>query len=237
MSVALHLVLAAGFLIDLQGAERGGGAGGGENGEGGAIVVTLAGRDAAAVEASRQAAADQRMSNLLARAVEDGPQPLRVHTDQTHADLQGLMDQLKNARSTAKRQGQAEYSSASSGQPARADKIAVSALAGSNASPSPGRPSGDSGAQGDLWSQIEPCWRRMPDTSTVPVTLDVSLDSGGRLAGPPRVVEARGGPGQSSAQAIAINRAVHALAACLPYKLSSNGTSRGLFRVSFGTSG
>ncbi len=48
--------------------------------------------------------------------------------------------------------------------------------------------SGQNGAAGDdLWGKIAPCWKRVADANTLPVTLEMSFDASGRLSVPPTI--------------------------------------------------
>jgi hypothetical protein len=70
------------------------------------------------------------------------------------------------------------------------------------------------GSTGGLWGAIQPCWNRLASASTVPVTLEASLDGRGRLATPPRIVRDNGGVSEARLRAEA--NALAALSACLP---------------------
>lgn len=72
------------------------------------------------------------------------------------------------------------------------------------------------GSLGTLWRQIEVCWKRLPQTSAVPVTLEISLTADGRLAKPPRIL--RPDPrAPSEERLVSEARALEAISACLPY--------------------
>jgi len=73
-----------------------------------------------------------------------------------------------------------------------------------------------SNGSGTLWGLLEPCWRKLPGRSTVPVTLEVALDSRGMIATPPRIVRPTGAP-PDEARLVAEARALAALGGCLPY--------------------
>jgi hypothetical protein len=45
----------------------------------------------------------------------------------------------------------------------------------------------EGGTAGDLWSAIEPCWRRVADKDTLPVVLEVTFSGDGHLAIPPTI--------------------------------------------------
>lgn len=87
-----------------------------------------------------------------------------------------------------------------------------------------GTPTLDAGSAG-LWGQVEPCWRRLPRRSRVPVLLEVKLNADGRLAAPPRIV--RPGNGRPDEQRLlAEAQAMAALQACLPYRAGLAGVYR-----------
>lgn len=72
-----------------------------------------------------------------------------------------------------------------------------------------------SASTGELWGRVAPCWRNIGRRNKVAVTLEVSLDSLGRLRTPPKVLRASAAVVdeprlQSESSALA------ALAACLP---------------------
>jgi hypothetical protein len=94
---------------------------------------------------------------------------------------------------------------------------------------------GSEAQTGDLWSQVQPCWRRALLTSTVPVMLEIQLDAAGRLVRAPQVAEI--GRGELQAQRISTERALQAIAACLPYSGPSGRGMQGSYQIQFGTSG
>jgi hypothetical protein len=89
--------------------------------------------------------------------------------------------------------------------------------------------------QGPLWSQVEPCWDKLPNLSAVPVTLEVSLNDKGQIAVPPKIIrpttEAAG-----QMRLIAEARALAAVSACVPYRVAAGAprTIRVDFRASSG---
>jgi hypothetical protein len=68
---------------------------------------------------------------------------------------------------------------------------------------------------GALWGAIEPCWRNLGFRGQVPVTIDVPLDSGGKLRGPPSVVRASSAL-LSEPRLKSEANALAAIAACMP---------------------
>ncbi|HEX7761126.1 MAG TPA: hypothetical protein VF459_16590 [Caulobacteraceae bacterium] len=94
----------------------------------------------------------------------------------------------------------------------------------SNQSDSKATGPGSAASSGGLWGQIEPCWRRMPNQSAVPVKLEVQLDDKGMIAKPPRILR----PDSSvpdERRLIAEARALAAISACLPYRVEALATS------------
>jgi hypothetical protein len=74
--------------------------------------------------------------------------------------------------------------------------------------------------QGPLWPQIESCWDKLPNLSTVPVTLEVSLNDKGQIAVPPKIVR----PTTAAAdqmRLLAEARALAAVSACVPYHVQA----------------
>jgi len=72
-----------------------------------------------------------------------------------------------------------------------------------------------SGSTGVLWGRIEPCWRKIGLREARAVTLEVSLDAGGKLASPPRILR-RADTYLNEDQLRAEAAAIAALQACLP---------------------
>ncbi|WP_155847420.1 hypothetical protein [Asticcacaulis sp. AC402] len=79
------------------------------------------------------------------------------------------------------------------------------------------------GAGDDLWAAIAPCWRKIVDEHTVPVTLEVTFSSGGALAEPPVIMR-----GDASAndpgRLVSESKAIQALAECSAYPMASGQT-------------
>lgn len=71
----------------------------------------------------------------------------------------------------------------------------------------------------DLWKAIEPCWRRIADKDTQPVTLEVTFSPLGNLAKPP--VIKRDPISQLTDQALrSESQAITALSQCGPYLMA-----------------
>jgi len=71
-----------------------------------------------------------------------------------------------------------------------------------------------SAATGGLWGQIEPCWRNSGARVAVPVSLEVTLDTEGRLAKPPLIL--RSGSSTDETRLTAEATALQVLGRCLP---------------------
>ncbi len=81
----------------------------------------------------------------------------------------------------------------------------------------------------DLWGRIRPCWR---PASPVVVTLDIGVDSQGRLAWPPRPVrKSRSAP--KPRELLAESMAVQAAVRCAPYHDAAPVTGAKTFRIVF----
>lgn len=182
-------------------------------GEGEAIQVSLSGREGATSTAASTAAADapeasslEALADRLQRvesdlfAEEQKPAP----SSSSLADLFGST----GATSGKGRQGagaDASGKDASGGQRERTDQASRQG------------DGGDAQSAGDLWGQVEPCWRALPQRSTAVVTLEVTLNDKGRLATKPRLV--RNSIGQlDEAHLVAEAAALMAIQACLPSK-------------------
>lgn len=76
-----------------------------------------------------------------------------------------------------------------------------------------------SGKNSDLWAAIEPCWRRRASADTLPVVLNVSFDSEGRLAAVPIIVRGDGDFGLQFQRSEA--QALQALADCATYRVAA----------------
>ena len=81
----------------------------------------------------------------------------------------------------------------------------------------------------DLWGKIRPCWR---PASGVVVTLDVTVDSQGRLAWAPKPVRA-GGTAADPGELLAESMAVQAAVRCAPYGNAAPAAGEKTFRIVF----
>ena len=71
----------------------------------------------------------------------------------------------------------------------------------------------------------------MPAVSSDPVTLEVTIDSHGGVAVPPRIL--RGSGTRDERQLISEARALAAISACVPYRGESSAGPQGKFKVEF----
>jgi hypothetical protein len=95
---------------------------------------------------------------------------------------------------------------------------------------------GETASAGDLWGQIAPCWRKAPNVSRVPVILDLTLTSDGRIAIPPLIVRPDASA-PNELRLVAEARALAAVAACVPYGEASLPGAQRRFVVRFAPSG
>jgi hypothetical protein len=219
-SVALHLLFAIAIFATASGTMPRGASD--PFGEGEAIEVAMEGSEGTSGGAGRASTTDVQSQtdalDQLARRVRAEQSELMVKQMEPvrkPGGLPGLFQAIGSIRAPG-RQGQG---TASSGRQPQTGQDASSARA-SRA----GVPARDDGSAG-LWGQIEPCWKRLPHRSNVPVTLEIRLNAEGRLAAPPRIV--RPGMGQPDEQRLlAEAQAMAALQACLPYRSGRNGVYR-----------
>lgn len=71
----------------------------------------------------------------------------------------------------------------------------------------------------DLWKAIEPCWQRVADKDTVPVTLEITFSPLGNLARPP-VIKRAPGAALSDDLLRSESQALAALSQCGPYLMA-----------------
>jgi len=90
---------------------------------------------------------------------------------------------------------------------------------------------GQSASTGDLWGQVEPCWRSLPIPARIPVSIEISLDAFGVLREPPKVIR-QPGVRIEEARLRAEDRALAALADCLPRH--GQRVPAGVYRLEFG---
>lgn len=196
-------------------------------GEGEAVEVMLAGREGARAggAAASEAISDverlaQRISTPWDFAVSE-PEQARPN-----GDLSSLFKALGRFDATGTR---------GDGREALGDGAKAGREAKSASSTTRGEATLDASA-GELWGQVEPCWRRLAGRSAVPVTLEVTLDGKGGLATPPRIVRPDGGR-PSEQRLLAEARALEAIRACLPYKAPGVIGAGRAYRLAFRAAG
>jgi hypothetical protein len=84
---------------------------------------------------------------------------------------------------------------------------------------------------GTFPGQVERCWRKLPGHAAVPVVLEVTLNNRGLIAAPPRIIRPSGAQ-LDERRLISEERAIRALASCVPYRGASGDQT---FRLSFHT--
>jgi hypothetical protein len=94
---------------------------------------------------------------------------------------------------------------------------------------------GAAASSGGLWGQIEPCWRKLPNRSPVPVTLEIALSPEGRIATPPKIIRPSAET-PSDSRLISEARALEAVTGCVPYHGADLASNRRVFRVEFSKS-
>ncbi|ATQ43431.1 hypothetical protein [Caulobacter mirabilis] len=210
LSVAGHLALG----LALFGTLSGGGVRGAPDpfGEGEAMEVSLGGNEGAAAGRVSDAVDDAKVVEieaLAARLRNVAPEGLVLERsgERPRSSLSELFNTL-GAGSGQGRRGEGETATGRSGVAAEADR-AMASQRGDG---------GSASSAGDLWGQIEPCWRRLSPPAAAPtVTLELVLNGGGGLARPPRIVRAEAGAPPET-QLLAEARALTAIQTCLPYK-------------------
>ena len=236
ISVVLHvLILLAFFSSTTSGMFMGGAGGAGGGGE--AVTVSLVGpvggigevRDADTSARSRTSA---ELEKLLQQVRQDQPETV-TNRPRDDGNLSRLTKELAQSRSAAgaedarPRKGQSGVGdSGADDQSAKAQGAQASGKAAEGVADD----RGDKGhASGDMWGQIETCWR--PEAA-VAVTLEVVIDSGGRLALPPRILRPDGAR-LDERRLIAEARAIQAVAACAPFRSGAPVFGRKTYRFAF----
>ena len=223
VSVSLHVTLIAALLLSPPGGIAGGGGEAHFRGEG-----TEAGGEPLTVSLISVAS----VTSLKSSAQPSTPDPLKLLMRARESALTASPpDPAKSQNSKASLD---QLIAAADSKLVRPDvSHASSADATSGKTAASGRGSESAVGGGDIYAQVEPCWKRALDRSRVPVALEVSLDASGRVVSPPRLLDADGEPG---AKRVAVERALQAVFACLPYKARAGASLRGTYRLEFGLS-
>ncbi len=232
-SVVFHVVV-LGIAVGSAGGALVTGGGGGAPEES-AITISLAG-----IAGSRQASTssdEARLQLLYRKALAEQSDLYAADQKPTaHSDLSKLFDAIEREHGgDAKQNG--TNGLATSGQQSGGGQQGKNRRLAEQANPSTSKADGPGSAasSGGLWGQIEPCWRRMPNQSAVPVKLEVLLDDKGMIAKPPRILR----PDASvpdERRLIAEARALAAISACLPYKVAGLADDRRDFTLDFSPS-
>jgi hypothetical protein len=231
-SGVFHVLLLLLALSTLKGAMVTGG--GAEGDDAHAITVTLAG-----YEGGRRSTADSQTEQL--KAIVKQLQDSEIHADPKtpsatpRASLDKLLDEIDHEASATdpKDQGSGKGKTDEGGQGASTNSPTAKA-ADKSAKGAKSLQLGQAGAisSGALWGQVEPCWRRMPGNSAVPVSLEVTLNGGGTIAMPPVILRPKGSLLEER-RLIAEARAIASISACVPYRTVGAPGSKQTFRLDF----
>ncbi|MGA0601538.1 hypothetical protein ACO2Q3_12615 [Caulobacter sp. KR2-114] len=228
-SLAFHGALVALFVLGAAGEVVTGGGGG--TPEESAITISLAG--IAGSRQSSSASEPDRLQALYQKALSaqsdlyatDKPAPQQSNLSKLFDDIERQHAGDSQADGTNGKSDNGRETGA--GQKGAEPKPNPSRLAANGP--------GTAASSGALWGQVEPCWRRMPDKSQVPVRLQVQLTAKGQIARPPTILRPDSSqPDQR--RLIAEARALAAIAACIPYK-TADLRSDAIYTLDFSPSG
>jgi hypothetical protein len=229
VSTALHLLFALSIFASASGVISGGMP---DASYGDAVEVTLSGFEGAPAPS----AASNQQSELesLFQRIRATQSDLNAQSKpaEQQSDLAALLSEIdrEHARTATNGAGQSQADAAGR-KGAGSDRAGDEAQGGeAQAAARNGERSQDV-SSGGLWGQIEPCWRRMPENSAVPVTLEVTLNDRGALAVPPRILRPMAAA-LTDQRLVAEARAVAAVAACAPLQAPLSAGRR-TFRVVF----
>lgn len=183
------------------------------------IVLSLAGRrhnaaDLASGEPAQEAA---MVAAMMARMRQAAPEVIVAPQPSTRqASLGALFEAVERERAAraGAASGRSERDDGGRGADTNAPDVKPRDKAGPRA-PVQNAAKASAGA-GSLWGFLEPCWRRLPGRSSVPVTLEVALDSRGLISTPPKILRPSNAP-PTEDRLVAEARALAALSECLPY--------------------
>lgn len=235
-AMIVHVVLFVAAFSTAGGGPISGG-GGVRNADDGAITVSLAGYKIPRSEQNEIQSAEQ-FAALFAKtrasqadfAIEASPRQ-----SQPHSDLDQLFKELDREHSATGKQdaGRSTFDKGGQGSAADANARQASERKGGDIRNAKNGETGADASTGSLWGQIEPCWRKMPNISTVPVSLEVTIDPSGRISIPPKILRPQTAP-LDERRLISEARALAALTACTPYH--GAGASSGKVRIDFAAS-
>ena len=218
------------------------GGAGAAGGAGDAVVVSLVGpiggMQATKAAQNAKASASARLDAMMQKVHADQPDATPTQDSPRHDDLGQLFKEIAQSHAASKspknkdadkdtaksKPGAGENGAQQQRSTAKGPQAKADAVEGE------GDERGDKGrATGDMWDQIETCWR--PDAA-VPVTLEVVIDSGGRLAVPPRILRPDGAR-LDEPRLRAEARAVQAVASCTPFRSGAPLFGRKIYRFAF----
>jgi hypothetical protein len=239
VSIALHAAFILSLVISSGGALLTGGSLVGDVGDAEVVPVALAG---APGEASRKSTPEDDLQKLLTKlrsddssVVVEPPKP----DVKPNTKLDKLFDPLDRAHANSSGDpgsgGRAKQDKGGKGSSANG---AATADERSKADPSRAKPDvnpGKAASSGSLWGQIERCWRKLPDRSTVPVTLEIALSPEGLIATPPKIIRPNA-EAPSEKRLISEARALEAVRSCVPYHGPDLAANGGVVRVNFASS-
>lgn len=200
-------------------------------GEGETIAVSLSGREGAAGgrpgSGDRERPTDIDQTDLMAKRLRAERSDLFASEAEPSRPRGGLASLFRSigSLSASGRQGNGAQRDGQSDDGGREAITSRASRAGA--------PSQDDGSRG-LWGQVEPCWRRLKQRSTVLVTLEVVLNDEGGLAAPPRIIRPEGGR-PNEQRLVAEAQALAAIQACLPYQARSSLRAGDRYRLDFGS--
>jgi hypothetical protein len=87
-------------------------------------------------------------------------------------------------------------------------------------------------SRGAISTQVDQCWRQTPGRSDVPVTLEVILNDRGQIARPPLILRPERAV-LDERRLVAEERAIQAVAHCVPYKTPIAAGNQEVFRLQF----
>jgi hypothetical protein len=236
-AVVLHLLLLLLVVPGTSGAALDLGQGAG-NGPERTIVVSMSGLSGVQFPFVRHMqppdqSKDDPMKALFKRLSTDDPSAIPVSDKQTRSSSSNLLDAFNPApdgpvrpnhqNQAAKAGDGGDGGNAGAAHGAQAAPTKVVQVGGGDGAPS----------RGSFSRQVNYCWRRLPGRSAVPVTLQVTLNPQGQIAKPP-VIERPATAVLNEARLMAEDRAIRALAGCVPYKGVTGGGQT--FKLDFATS-
>jgi hypothetical protein len=226
-SVLLHALAVYLALNSAAGSWSGGAGAAGADGD--AVTVSLVrgdgltGADAGALSAKARADANA-LDRLMQKIRADAPNALPASAPQGKTgSAAALLDEIARAHAA---QGKDKTGEApASGAPRPSGPAGQKAAASDH-----GAQQGAQGqAEGELWGQIQICWK---PTAAVPVVLEVVIDSSGRLAAPPAILRPAGAA-LDEKRLKAEASAVQAVAACAPFRSGAPLFGKRTYRFAF----